>query len=37
MYGSHSLTFDVSNLSEGIYIVEFVIGQDVIIKKFIKD
>ena len=37
MYGSHSLTFDVSNLSEGIYIVEAVIGQDVIIKKFIKD
>ena len=37
MYGSYSLTFDVSNLSEGIYIVEVVIGQDVIIKKFIKD
>ena len=37
MYGSHSLTFDVSNLSEGIYIVEAVIGQDILIKKFIKD
>ena len=23
MYGSHSLTFDVSNLSEGIYIVGY--------------
>ena len=37
MNGSHVLTFDVSNLSEGIYIVEAVIGQDIIIKKFIKD
>ena len=37
MNGSHRLTFDVSNLSEGIYIVEAVIGQDIIIKKFIKD
>lgn len=37
MHGSHSLTLDVSNLSEGIYIVEAVIGKDVIIKKFIKD
>ena len=38
MYGSHSLTFDVSNLSEGIYIkLKAVIGQDVIIKKFIKN
>tara|TARA_B100000683_G_scaffold237886_1_gene243362 strand:- start:599 stop:2710 length:2112 start_codon:yes stop_codon:yes gene_type:complete len=37
MNGTHRLTFDVSNLSEGIYIVEAVIGQDIIIKKFIKD
>ena len=27
MYGSHSLTFDVSNLSEGIYIVELMINK----------
>ena len=37
MNGSHRLTFDVSNFSQGIYIVEAVIGEDVIIKKFIKE
>jgi len=37
MFGSHSLTFDVSNFSNGMYIVEAVIGEEVIIKKFIKE
>jgi hypothetical protein len=37
MYGSHSLTFDVSNFSKGIYIIEAQIGNELIVKKFIKE
>ena len=37
MIGSHSLTFDVSNFSKGIYIIEAQIGNELIVKKFIKE
>ena len=37
MIGSHTLTFDVSNFSKGIYIVEVQIGNEIIVKKFIKE
>jgi len=37
MIGSHTLTFDVSNFSKGIYIVEAQIGNEIIVKKFIKE
>ena len=36
MIGSHSLTFDVSNLSNGVYIVKASIGKEIIVKKLIK-
>ena len=37
MIGSHSLTFDLSKFSNGIYIIEAIIGDEVIVKKFIKE
>ena len=37
MIGSHSLTFDVSNLSKGVYVVEAIVGEQIIVKKFIKE
>ncbi|MAR39586.1 MAG: hypothetical protein CMD22_02680 [Flavobacteriales bacterium] len=37
MIGSHSLTFDVSNLSKGVYVVQAIIGEEIIVKKFIKE
>ena len=37
MIGSHSLTFDVSNLSKGVYVVRAIIGEEIIVKKFIKE
>ena len=37
MIGSHSLTFDVSDFTNGVYIIEAIIGNEVIIKKFIKE
>ena len=37
MIGSHSLTFDVSNLSNGVYIVKALIGKEIIVKKLIKN
>jgi len=37
MIGSHSLTFDVSNFSKGIYIIEAQIGNELFVKKFIKE
>ena len=36
MIGSHSLTFDISNLSNGVYIVKASIGKETIVKKLIK-
>jgi len=37
MYGSHSLTFDVSDFAKGIYIIETIIGNEVMVNKFIKE
>ena len=37
MVGSHTLTFDVSSFSEGIYLVETIIGNEVITNKFVKE
>ena len=37
MTGSHSLTFDVSEFANGVYIIEAIIGNEVIVKKFIKE
>jgi hypothetical protein len=37
MIGSHSLTFDVSDFAKGVYVIEAQIGNEVIIKKFIKE
>jgi len=37
MIGSHSLTFDVSEFANGFYIIEAVLGNEVIVKKFIKE
>ena len=37
MIGSHSLTFDVSDFDNGVYIIEAIIGNDLIVKKFIKE
>ena len=37
MIGSHTLTFDVSNFSKGIYVIETIIGNEIIVKKFIKE
>jgi len=37
MIGSHSLTFDVSDFANGVYIIEAIIGNEVIVKKFIKE
>ncbi|MBT5858280.1 MAG: T9SS type A sorting domain-containing protein, partial [Flavobacteriales bacterium] len=37
MIGSHSLTFDVSDFAKGIYVIEAQIGNEVIVKKFIKE
>jgi len=37
MIGSHSLTFDVSDFAKGIYLIEAQIGNEVIVKKFIKE
>ena len=37
MIGSHSLMFDVSNFANGVYIIEAIVGNEVIVKKFIKE
>ena len=37
MIGSHSSTFDVSDFANGVYIIEAIIGNEVIVKKFIKE
>ena len=37
MIGSHSLTFDVSDFDNGVYIIEAIVGNEVIVKKFIKE
>jgi len=37
MIGSHSLTFDVSDFANGVYIIEAIIGNEVIVNKFIKE
>jgi hypothetical protein len=37
MIGSHSLTFDVAEFANGVYIIEAIIGNEVIVKKFIKE
>ena len=37
MIGSHSLTFDVSDFAKGVYVIEAQIGNEVIIKKLIKE
>lgn len=37
MIGSHSLTFDVSDFAKGVYVIEAQIGNEIIIKKFIKE
>jgi len=37
MNGAHTLTFDISNFSNGIYFVETIVGDEVITKKLIKE
>jgi len=31
------LTFDVSDFANGVYIIEAIVGNEVIVKKFIKE
>ena len=37
MNGRHSLTMDLSNFSKGLYIIETIVGQEVIIEKLVKE